>query len=182
MRFVFICLPFLVFSCGTNEKKASGPGAVFNEEAEFQKGGLFLQEMKADSAIAVFENIVQKGREKERAYCGLGISLLLKREPQKALSAFEKALQEEPESYDAMTGIGSAYLDLHEYEKSLEYFRLAQKTDPTMLDGNRNLVIVFDKLNQPDSALVYAKKYVETVPDAQNDFDIQQIVKKHSKR
>lgn len=181
MRYTLIVLSLLAFSCGNSEtEKQAKAEPVFNEEAEFAKGTKFLQEMKADSAIWVFENLVQKGSETERAWCGLGISYLLKREPQKALDAFKSALETDPESYDAMNGIGSAYLDMQEYERALEYYRLALNTDPGMAEGHRNLVIVFDKLNQPDSALVHAKKYLEA-PGSENDYDIQQIVKKYSK-
>lgn len=152
-----------------------------NEEEQFEKAIGLMQDMKVNEAIAILEKIAATGEQKERALCGIGGCYLMKQEPEKALAAYEKALKTDPEYYAALIGVGSACLDLKRYDQALEYFRLARQNNTEYPDSYHGLAIAFDRTNQPDSALHNAKISLEKDPDAEHDYDVQQIMKKYNK-
>lgn len=184
--FVFLFVAGLLASCGNEKNTEENQALEYQNEQEaeekaFEKALALMQDMKVDDAMEILEKIAREGQQRERALCGLGACYLMQQQPTKALAEYEKALKIDPEYYNALIGVGSCCLDLKRYEQALEYFRIARQRIKDMPDAYRGLAIVFDRMNEPDSALANAKFSLEHDPDAQYDYDLQQIMKKHSK-
>lgn len=182
--FVYLTLVFLslaFFSCGPAEEKKTETHVYdpATEEKQFETAFQFMMDLQTDKALPILQEIAREGKQKERAYCGIGGCYLQKQQPEKALKAYEDALKLDPHYYDALLGEASAYLDMKNYGKALESFAQARQEQPAYLDSYRGLAIVYDRLNMPDSALANARISLANDPDAKTDYDLQQIVKKY---
>lgn len=194
MRYLFFALSVFLFSCNSSADKKTNKSNTsdslntkkadpsINVDANFEKAAALLQENKAEEAKEIYMLLSGQNERKDEALIGLGSSFLLLQEPEKALESFQQALELKPNYFPALLGTGSSCLTLGKFEQAKEYFNLAKANDATVPDSYWGLAIAYDGLNQKDSALFYAKYFMDIDPNSPYIYDMQKIIKKHAKK
>lgn len=133
-------------------------------------GVTMLQEGKYEEAVKVFEKDIQRKRNLDEAYRGLGIACFELENYEEAVHAFELALKNETkETATLFSFLGASYLETGEYEKALDAYEraLAYKDMSEELEQEVqfNLIAVYEGMANWDAAKKQMEKYVKTYPD-----------------
>ena len=133
-------------------------------------GVAMLQEEKYEEAMKAFEKDIQKERNLDEAYRGLGISYFELENYEEAVRAFELALQNETkETSTLFSFLGASYLETGEYEKALDAYEraLACKdiSEELTQEVQFNLIAVYEHMANWDAAKKQMDKYRKAYPD-----------------
>lgn len=133
-------------------------------------GVAMLQEGKYEAAMKEFEKDIQKERNLDEAYRGLGIACFELGDYEEAVQAFELALKHEtPETATLFSFLGASYMETDEYEKSLDAYERALACKDLSEELERevqfNLIAVYEGMANWDAAKKQMDQYVNLYPD-----------------
>lgn len=139
-----------------------------------EEAAALLEEKQYDSAIAVFEESIEKNRDLDAAYKGIGIARYELGEYGAALAAFENAAENgaipTPMTYN-LTGICN--MKLEKYTEALELFELGMavaKTNPEyyaelIQEMKYNEIICYERTADWLMARIKVEEYLELYPE-----------------
>lgn len=133
-------------------------------------GVTYLEEGKYEKAAEAFQKDVDKERNLDEAYRGLGIAYFEMEDYEGAVEAFELALKNETEETAVFCSfLGASYLEAEEYDKALDAYErgLASEdlTEELEQEIQFNLIAVYENMGNWDAAKKQMDKYVEKYPD-----------------
>jgi len=103
-------------------------------------------------AIHDYRDIIKEAPECEKAYVGLGMSLIDANAIVEAKQTFEKALALFPTSTYAHTGLGDVYLTLDQPENAMNSFECALKFNPRNASALNGYGIALDMIGDHQAA------------------------------
>lgn len=133
-------------------------------------GVTLLKEGKYEEAVEAFQKDVDKERNLDEAYRGLGIAYFELKEYESAAEAFEMALKNETkETAIIYSFLGACYMELEKYDLALDSYEkaLTQKdlTEEMKQEIQFNLIALYENMGNWDAAKKQLKKYAELYPD-----------------
>ena len=138
--------------------------------ADMKDGVTLLKEKNYEEAIEIFQKQVEKERNLDEAYRGLGIAYFELEDYALAVEAFEMALKNDTEETAVLYSfIGAAYLETEEYDKSLDAYERAlaceDVTEELEQEIQFNLIAVYEHMGNWEAAKKQMDKYVEQYPN-----------------
>lgn len=123
-----------------------------------------------EEARQSFQKEVEKGKNLDEAYRGLGIACFELEEYEAAAEAFELALENEAqETATLYSMMGASYMELGEYEKALDIYTKALSMETIEAELRQeiqyNLIAVYENMAEWDAAKEQMKAYQEAYPD-----------------
>lgn len=133
-------------------------------------GVALLEEEKYEKAIDAFEKDINKERNLDEAYRGLGIAYFQLEDYEAAVEALELALKYDTEESAVLFSVlGASYLKTEQYEKALDAYECSlacdDLTEELEQEIQRNLIAVYENMANWDAAKKQMKKYVEKYPE-----------------
>lgn len=133
-------------------------------------GVALLEEGKHEQAVVAFQREVEKGRNLDEAYRGLGIAYFELENYEAAVEAFELALKHDTKETAVLCAfLGASYLETAEYDKALDAYEhgLAREdlTEELEQEIQFNLIAVYENMGNWDAAKKQMKKYMEKYPE-----------------
>lgn len=133
-------------------------------------GVALLEEGKYEEAAEAFQKDVEKERNLDEAYRGLGIAYFELEDYEAAVEAFELALKHETEETATFCSfLGASYLEVGECDLALDAYEnaLAKEdlTEELEQEIQFNLIAVYENMGNWDAAKKQMDKYVEKYPD-----------------
>lgn len=152
--FVMLVLSMLLCGCAGNVKD----------------GVAFLEEEKYEEAKAAFQKDVEKKKNLDEAYHGMGIACFELEEYETAAESLELALEHKAEDTAIICSLlGASYIETGEYEKALDVYERALAdediTDELQQEIQFNLIAVYENLGNWDAAKKQMEQYVKKYPD-----------------
>jgi len=115
-------------------------------------------------AIQMYKEIIKESQPCEKAYIGLGMSLLDANAVDEAKKVFEKALGLFPNSARAFIGMGAVFLTINQPERALKSFDCALRIDPRNAQALNGRGIALDMLGNFDEAQANYRAAIELCP------------------
>lgn len=145
---------FVLAGCANNVKD----GVASLEAGNYEKAKEF------------FEQEIEREKNLDEAYRGLGLSCFELEEYAEALEAFKLALENETsETATIFSIMGACYMETAEYEKALDVYTKALSmgdiTDDIKQEVQYNLIAVYEKMADWDAAKKQMKDYKKAYPD-----------------
>lgn len=133
-------------------------------------GVALLEEGKYEAAAEVFQKDVEKERNLDEAYRGLGIAYFELEDYEAAVEAFELALKHETEETATFCSfLGASYLKTEEYDKALDAYERGLACEDLNEELEQeiqfNLIAVYEYMGNWDAAKEQMDQYVEKYPD-----------------
>ncbi len=133
-------------------------------------GVALLEEGKYEQAVEAFKKDVEKERNLDEAYRGLGIAYFELEDYEAAVEAFELARKHDTKETAVLCAfLGASYLETEEYDKALDVYErgLACKdlTEELEQEIQFNLIAVYENMANWDAAKKHINKYVEKYPE-----------------
>lgn len=123
-----------------------------------------------EEAKESFQKEIEKGRNLDEAYRGLGIACFELEEYEDAIEAFELAVENETEDTAVLYSMmGACYMETGAYEKALDVYTKALSveniTDDIKQEIQYNLIAVYENMADWDAAKEQMKAYQKAYPD-----------------
>lgn len=123
-----------------------------------------------EEAQATFQKEIEKGKNLDEAYRGLGIACFELEEYDDAIEAFELAVENETEETAMLYGMmGACYMELEEYTKALDIYTKALGVETISEELEQeiqyNLIAVYENMADWDAAKEQMENYREAYPD-----------------
>ena len=133
-------------------------------------GVSLLEDGKYEKAVEAFKKDIDKKRNLDEAYRGLGIAYFELEEYESSVESLELARKHEAEETAVFCSIlGAGYLETEEYEKALDAYERALACEDLTEELEReiqfNLIAVYESMANWDAAKKQMDKYVEKYPD-----------------
>lgn len=112
-------------------------------------------------AIHDYRDIIKDCVDCEKAYIGLGVSLLDVNAVDEAKQTFEKAIALYPRSADAYAGLGTLYLVIDQPENAMRAFEMALTINPCLPKALNGYGIAMDMIGNHESAQVNYRAALE---------------------
>lgn len=138
--------------------------------ANIKDGVALLEEGKYEDALKAFSKDVDKERNLDEAYRGIGIAYFEMENYVSAIEAFELALEHGAEETATIGSfLGASYLEIGDYDKSLDYYERALGNDKITKELEQEiqfqLIAVYENMGNWDAAEKQMKKYTKAYPD-----------------
>lgn len=135
-----------------------------------QNGVELLEARKYEKAKTFFEQEIEREKNLDEAYRGLGIACFELEEYEDAIEAFQLALKNETdESAILYSMMGACYMEIGDYEKALDVYTKALSvegiTDEIKQEVQYNLIAVYEYMADWDAAKKQIKEYQKAYPD-----------------
>lgn len=111
-----------------------------------------------ESALACFENAVNKNPRRAEAWVEVGFCKVKQGKHDEAIRAYQRALQLRPNSADAYNRLGDAYYDAGRFNEAVESYQQAARLRPDMAEAYYNLGMTYLELGDRASALAQSLK------------------------
>lgn len=111
-----------------------------------------------ESALACFENAVNKNPRRAEAWVEVGFCKVKQGKHEEAIRAYRRALQLRPGSADAYNRLGDAYFDATRFKEAVESYLQAVRLRPDMAEAYYNLGMTYLELGDRASALAQCRK------------------------
>ena len=133
-------------------------------------GVKLLEAGKYEEAKEVFQEDIEKKKNLDEAYHGMGIACFELGEYEKAGEAFELALENKAkETAEICSFLGACYIEAEEYKKALDIYEKAladeKLTDELEQEIQYNLIAVYEHMGNWDAAKKQMEKYTKAYPD-----------------
>lgn len=134
------------------------------------KGVSLLEEGKYEEAVEKFQADIEKEKNLDDAYRGMGIAYYEMGNYEEAVQYFEEALANETEETASIYHLmGTSCMLSEDYENTIVYYEKALKmedcTDEMKQEMMRNKIVAYEKMLEWDSARNAAAEYLESYPD-----------------
>lgn len=133
-----------------------------------------------EEARSSFAQEIEKGKNLDEAYRGLGIACFELEEYEAAIEAFELAVENKTEETGTLYSMmGACYIETGEYEKALDIYTKALSmediTDDIKQEVQYNLIAVYENMADWDAAKEQMENYKKAYPedsrvDKESDF------------
>ena len=111
-----------------------------------------------DSALACFENAVNKNPRRAETWVEVGFCKVKQGKHEEAIRAYRRALQLRPGSADAYNRLGDAYFDASKFNEAVESYQQAVRLRPDMAEAYYNLGMTYLELGDRAAALAQSRK------------------------
>lgn len=133
-------------------------------------GVAFLEAEKYEEAIEVFREDIDKNKNLDEAYHGLGIAYFELGQYEDALEAFELALKADAEETSVMCAfMGACYLEKVELSKALDVYEKALSKDEISKELKQeieyNLIGIYEDMGNWEAAKAQMERYVKAYPE-----------------
>lgn len=133
-------------------------------------GVKLLEEGKYEDAVEVFTEDVEKERNLDEAYRGMGIAYFELGDYVSAIEAFELALEHGTEETAVLCSfLGAGYLETAQYDKALDVYGRALKNEKLTKELEQEiqfqLIAVYENMGNWDAAKKQIKQYIKNYPD-----------------
>src|SRR3990167_6037570 len=115
-------------------------------------------------AIHDYRDIIKDCVDCEKAYIGLGISLLDVNAVDEAKQPFDKAIALYPRSADAFAGLGPVYLAIDQPENAMRAFEMALSLNPCLAKALNGYGIALDMIGSHEGAQANYRAALEKSP------------------
>lgn len=115
-------------------------------------------------AIHDYRDIIKDCTDCEKAYLGLGISLLDANSIDESKQTFEKAITLYPNSAGAYAGLGAVYLTIDQPENAIQAFETALKLNPCLAKALNGYGIALDMIGDHQGAQANYRAAMERDP------------------
>lgn len=138
--------------------------------ANVKSGVESLEAGKYEEAKESFKKDIEKEKNLDEAYRGLGIACFELEEYEEAIEAFELAVENETEETATLYSMmGACYMEVGENEKALDVYTKALSvetiTDEMKQEIQYNLIAVYENMADWDAAKEQMESYREAYPD-----------------
>ena len=125
---------------------------------------------KYEEAKTSFEQEIERGKNLDEAYRGLGIACFELESYEDAVKAFHLAVKNETEETAVLYSMmGACYMETGEYEKALDVYTKALSmkdiTDNIKQEVQYNLIAVYEKMTDWDGAKKQMEEYKKAYPE-----------------
>jgi len=111
-----------------------------------------------DSALAFFENAVNKNPRRADAWIQVGYCKVKQGKNDDAIRAYQQALRLKPDSADLRNKLGDAYYYAGRLEEALISYKEAVRLRPDNAEGYYNLAIAYDDLGDTENSAMQARQ------------------------
>ena len=115
-------------------------------------------------AIHDYRDIIKDCVDCEKAYIGLGISLLDVNAVDEAKQTFDKAIALYPRSADVFAGLGTVYLVIDQPENAMRAFEMALSLNPCLAKALNGYGIALDMIGSHEGAQANYRAALEKSP------------------
>ena len=134
------------------------------------KGEALLKEGKFAEAKAIFQTLIDEGKDLEQAYYGMGISCFELKEYESAIGFLEEAsAYKTVNKAETYSMLGACYVEMAQYDKALESYQKVlgdeQLTDALKQEAEYNLIAVYEHLGDWTAAKEQLDEYKSQYPD-----------------
>lgn len=142
----------------------SGCGSKIKDGVEALNAGDYTK------AEQLFQESVDKGKDLDEAYMGLGVCYWEDADYQKALENFEKAIDAGAKKNAALYNMmGISGLKTDEFEKAADYFKAGLKSEEMSEELTKemsfNLIAAYEGMQEFDKASEHLEEYLKQYPD-----------------
>ena len=139
-------------------------------KGNIKDGVAFLEAEKYEEAIQVFLEDIDKKKNLDEAYHGLGIAYFELEQYKEALDAFELALKAEAEETPTMcVFMGACYVELEEYDKALDVYEKALGKEDIAKELKQevefNMIGLYETMGNWEAAKTQMERYVKDYPE-----------------
>lgn len=133
-------------------------------------GVTLLEEKKYEEAVDTFQKDVEKKRNLDEAYRGLGMAYFELEDYGASVEAFELALKHGTDKTAVLYGfLGAGYLQTEKYDRALDTYERALSmedlTEELKQEIQFNLIAVYEKMSNWDAAKKQMDAYVKQYPN-----------------
>lgn len=135
-----------------------------------RKGVKHLKNENYETALEIFEDVIEKDAKSEEAYRGKGIACFELERYGEAVEAFETALElGTKETATIYNLLGASCQNSENYENALEYYKkgIARKdaNEELLKEMRLNTILVYEKMGNWDSAKEKVAEYLSDYPE-----------------
>ncbi|MBA3813220.1 MAG: tetratricopeptide repeat protein [Alphaproteobacteria bacterium] len=116
-------------------------------------------------AIHDYRDIIKECVNCEKAYIGLGMSLLDANAIEESKNTFDKAISLYPRSAEAYAGLGALYLTIDQPENAIQTFSTALKLNPSLAKALNGYAIALDMIGDHRGAQANYRAAMEQCPN-----------------
>lgn len=162
---VFAVISCLVFLAGCTHLETSDVvSPPVEDHPQLKTAEMARLRGDVPQAIHDYRNIIKESPKCEKAYVGLGMSLIDANEVTEAKHTFEKASALFPKSPDVLTGMGISYLLIDQPEKAMCSFEAALKIDARNARALNSYGIAYDMKGNHKCAQANYRAAMEIAP------------------
>ncbi len=139
-------------------------------KGNIKDGVAFLEAEQYEEALEVFQEDIDKKKNLDEAYHGMGIAYFELGQYEDALEAFELALKSDAEETPAMCAfMGACYLEQEELAKALDVYERALSKKEISKELKQeiefNLVRIYEDMGNWEAAKTQMEHYVKAYPE-----------------
>jgi len=137
-----------------------------NEAASLDRAEQLARGGRLDTALTIFERIIERNPEVAPAYMGAGDIFSQRGDWSLAERRYAKAVELEPRSFDAQFSHARALQWLDRFAEAVRAYLRALAIRPQDFDANLNLAATYLQMDEPEQARVYALRAVRLDPES----------------
>jgi len=162
---VFISLPSIIFTIGTNNNPETFWDKIMKEESNFNisKGIIYMQQEDYSKASIEFSKAIDKNPS-SMAYSLFGASLYWMGDVEGSIKEYDKAIELDSKNAIAWQLRGISMARIGNTQEALENFKKAISIDPTRADVNMNIGSIYFSKGYMLNAIEYLKKAIKIDP------------------
>lgn len=133
-------------------------------------GIAFLEEKKYEEAVTAFQKEIEKEKNMDEAYRGMGMAYYEMQEYEHALESFQEALKQEAEATGTLYHLmAQCHVQMENYEAALQAFQKALEmkglSEEVRQEIEFNIVVMYERLGDWTQAREAVLKYIEKYPE-----------------
>jgi tetratricopeptide (TPR) repeat protein len=136
-----------------------------------------LKKGDAQTAEALYRELVAKYPDEADSYCSLGACLYFQKRYEEAQTNYLRALKLHPKSVRALYGLGSVAYEQDRNAEAKDYLEKALAFDPNNALCHRVLGCVLEQLGDPSQAITHYERAIALDPSVAGDAVIKERLK-----
>lgn len=146
----------------TQQQPSATEGLTQAQQSAFDRGAQALAAGNADSAVSIFEKLVESKPELAAAHANLGTALMMREDEALARSSLQRAVALDPSLVEAQLRLGVLHRRAGNFEKAEAAYKAALEQAPDHRNAHLNLGILYDVyLQRPQQALEHYQRFQE---------------------
>jgi protein O-GlcNAc transferase len=127
-------------------------------------GASFTALNSFNSALEIFQDILEVTPSHEEALNNLGVIYLEKKNFPKAETYFLKLLELNPTHHDCLFNLANSYYFRNRYESAIHYYKILHELKPDSVNTIRQLCLIFLTEEKYSHAIIWLKRYLQHKP------------------